>query len=68
MSAKDESTLSEKIAELEKLVAWFEGEDFVIEEAMERFEVAKKLAENIEVSLQGLKNDIQVIKKDFDEK
>jgi len=66
MSEKNE-TVAAKLARLGEMVAWFESDDFVLEEAVERFETARKLADEIEQELAKLKNEIVVLKKKFDE-
>lgn len=66
MSAKNE-TVASKLQKLHELVSWFESDDFVLEEAVQRFQEAEKLANEIESDLQTLKNDIVVLKKRFDE-
>lgn len=65
MSAKDK-TVREKIEELGKLVEWFDGDDFELEVATDKFKAAKTLAEEIEKDLNSLKNDINVVKEQFD--
>jgi exodeoxyribonuclease VII small subunit len=67
MSKQPEKNISEKIAELERVVAWFEGDEFTLEEATETFVTAQKLAASIEEDLTSLKNDIEVVKQKFDE-
>lgn len=65
MSQKS-STIKQKLAELDELVAWFEGEDIEIEQALKKFEQAEKLATDIGKELQSAKNKIEIIKKKFD--
>ena len=60
-------TLNEKIADLDAKVDWFYGEDFSLSEATTKYKEALKLAEDIEQDLQNLKNEIEVIDKDFQE-
>lgn len=67
MSEKSNETVSKKLAKLSDLVAWFESDDFVLEEAIERFKKAQKLADEVEADLSKLKNEITVLKKKFDE-
>lgn len=67
MSEPSNSTISNKLAKLGELVAWFESDDFVLEAAVDRFKEAQKLADDIERDLTELKNDIVVLKKKFDE-
>jgi len=54
------------MVELNGLVSWFQGEEFSLEAAVEKFETAEKLAAEIEHDLQKLKNDITVVKQRFD--
>lgn len=64
--SKENKSVQDKIAELAKLVEWFDSEDFSLEQALEKFHQAEALTETIEGDLKSLKNDIQVIKKKFD--
>lgn len=59
-------TVQQKLTELSELVGWFQGSSFKLEEAVDKFQVAEKLAEEIEKDLTKLKNDITVVKKRFD--
>lgn len=59
-------TVQQKMNELNELVAWFQGDEFVLEKAVDKYKAAEKLAEAIENDLQSIKNDIQVIKQRFD--
>jgi exodeoxyribonuclease VII small subunit len=59
-------TISQKTAELNKMVEWFDSDDFVLEEAIDKYKMAEKLAAEIEQDLSSLKNEIQVVKKKFD--
>jgi exodeoxyribonuclease VII small subunit len=65
--SKENKSIQEKIAELSKLVEWFDSDDFVLETAIDKFKEAESLAETIEGDLKALKNDIQVIKQKFDD-
>lgn len=62
-----EPTISEQITELDTLLAWFDSDDFTIEAAFDRYKEAEKLASAIEQRLLVMKNDINVLKKRFDE-
>ena len=62
----ENKTISEKTAELTKLVEWFDGEDFSLEAALDKYKEAEKLATDIEKDLKTLKNDIQIVKQKFD--
>lgn len=59
--------LNKKMAELDAIVAWFDGEDFKLEEAMENFKKAEKLAEEIRTELAEFKNEIIILKQKFDQ-
>lgn len=63
----DKKTIDSKIKELTELVSWFQGSDFELDKAVERFERAEELAKSIEKELMELKNKIEVVKKRFDE-
>ncbi|USN96341.1 MAG: exodeoxyribonuclease VII small subunit [Candidatus Nomurabacteria bacterium] len=63
--SKSDKTIQEKIEELDKLVAWFEGEDFELEQASTKLKEAAKLATEIERDLEVVANDIQLVKKSF---
>lgn len=66
MSEQNKITIQEKTDKLSELVSWFDGEDFDIELALEKFKAAEKLASEIEGDLMSLKNDVQVLKQKFD--
>lgn len=59
-------TIQEKLSALSELVAWFQGPNFGLEEAVQKYSQAEVLAEEIEKDLTSLKNDIKVVKKKFD--
>ena len=67
MSKQNNLSISEKISQLDKLVAWFDSEDFSIEEAIVRYQQAETLANDIEKDLEAVKENIKVVKKRFDE-
>ena len=52
--------------DLSELIAWFDSDDFALEEAIDRFKAAEKLATEIETDLSSFKNDITVLKQKFD--
>lgn len=66
--SKNNKSIQDKINQLSELVAWFDGDEFELEEALTKFEEAKKLADDIEDSLVKLENEITIVKKDFDAK
>ncbi len=57
--------VSEKITELKTGVDWFYSDDFKLEEASERYKKLTDLAKEIEKDLNEMKNEINVIAKDF---
>lgn len=67
MSTKNNPTVAEKTAKLAELVAWFDSDEFDLEQALDRFKEAEKLAEEIEHDLLKLKNDIEIVKTKFSE-
>jgi exodeoxyribonuclease VII small subunit len=67
MSKNDKETVSEKMIRLQELVAWFESDEFVLEQATEQYAKAAALAEEIEKELNEYKNEIVVLSKRFDQ-
>ena len=65
MSEVNKLTISEKTALLDTLIAWFDSEDFELEQALDKFAEAEKLAAEIEADLLSLKNNIEVVKAKF---
>jgi len=66
MTKNNDTTIQQKIAKLDELVAWFDGEEFTLEAALEKFKEAEGLAKTIEADLSALKNEITVVKQSFD--
>lgn len=67
MSDKNNTTIAEKTLALNELVAWFDGEDFELEQALEMFKKAETLAMEIEHDLTALKNNIEIVKARLEE-
>lgn len=67
MSEKNK-TVEEKMMQLREMVVWFESDDFVLEQASEKFQAAATLAKEIEKDLSELKNTVTVLKQSFEEK
>ena len=65
MSAKNK-TIEEKMKELRDMAAWFESDDFSLTHASEKFEVAAKLAKEIEHDLSEMENTVTVLKQSFE--
>ena len=66
MTAKDKAGIAEKMKQLDEMVAWFDGEDFALEAALDKYKEAKALADEIEHDLTELENTISVIGHQFD--
>lgn len=59
---KNERTnIVEKTKRLNELMSWFDGDDFSLEKAVDKYAEATKLASEIEESLGQLKNKITEI-------
>ena len=66
MSKVNEKTVTQKIAELGEFVAWFESDEFELEQAIAKYKEAEKLADEVEHDLSALKNEVTVLKQKFD--
>ena len=51
-------TFEEKIAKIERETAWFEGDDFVLEKAIEKYKEIIALVAEVEKELTELENTI----------
>ena len=58
-------SLNQKIEKLDGEVEWFYSDDFKLEEAVDKYKTATKLAKEIEKDLADLKNEIEVLTEDF---
>ena len=54
-----------KIEQLNQNLEWFYGDDLRLEDAAKKYQEAAELAKDIEQELETLKNQIEVISKDF---
>lgn len=63
--SKSEPTVQEKMAKLDALLSWFNGDDFALEQATAKLQEAKLLAGDIEKSLTTLENEITIVKQSF---
>jgi len=61
----EEMSLNQKIEKLDAEVEWFYSDEFKLEEAIEKYKFANKLAKEIEEDLTKLKNEIEVLSEDF---
>jgi exonuclease VII small subunit len=58
---KNSMTIEDKIKQLEGQVSWFDSDDFKIEQAIEKYNQAKVLAQDITNDIDQMKNEITVI-------
>lgn len=58
-------SLNNKIERLDAEVEWFYSDEFKLDEAMDKYRQATKLAKDIEKDLNKLKNEIEVLSEDF---
>ena len=65
MSVKKDTSIAEKMEQLEALLGWFESEEITVEEAIEKYGQALKLSQELESQLKDAKNQVEVIKKKF---
>ena len=64
----EKMSLIQKIENLDKKAEWFYSDDFNLEEAVNNYKDAVKLAKEIEKDLDNLKNEIEVLAEDFSKK
>ncbi len=70
MSKKvEQETVSVKddLARLSEMIAWFQSDEFSLEQAVPMYKEAEAVAEKIESNLSALKNEITVIRQKFDQ-
>ncbi len=58
-------TIQDKINALDGLVAWFQSDDFQLEEATATLKKAAELADDIEKELKFIENEVVDVKKSF---
>lgn len=61
----EKMSLNNKIERLDAEVEWFYSDEFKLDEAMDKYRQATKLAKDIEKDLNKLKNEIEVLSEDF---
>jgi hypothetical protein len=61
----NEKTIEQMMAELNERIAWFQGEEFNLDEVKQRFIEARQLAKDITAALDDMQHDITVLSKDF---
>ncbi len=65
-AAKNDKPLSDQLRQLDELIAWFDHDDFDLDEALKKFDEGVKLTSTIEERLQKLENKITVLRERFD--
>lgn len=58
-------SLNQKIEKLDTEVEWFYSDDFKLDDAIDKYKSATKLAKEIEKDLKELKNEIEILSEDF---
>ena len=61
----NEKTIEQMMAELNERIAWFQSEDFNLDEAKQRFIEARQLAKDITAALDDMQHEITVLSEDF---
>ena len=61
----NDMTIEQMMAELNERIAWFQGDDFNLDEAKQRFIEARELSKKITATLEDVRHDIEVLSEDF---
>ena len=61
----NEKTIEQMMAELNERIAWFQSEEFNLDEAKQRFIEARQLAKDITAALDVMQHEITVLSEDF---
>lgn len=61
----NDMTIEQMMAELNERIAWFQGDDFNLDEAKQRFIEARELSKKITATLEDMRHDIKVLSEDF---
>ena len=63
----NDKTIEQMMTELNERIAWFQGDDFNLDEAKQRFVEARELAEKITAVLDDMQHEIEILREDFSE-
>lgn len=63
-NSKSTPTITEKLVQLDASIEWFYSDDFSLDQALDKYQSAAKLAAEVEQDLSELKNKIEVL-EDF---
>ncbi len=61
----NDMTIEQMMAELNERIAWFQGDDFNLDEAKQRFIEARELSKKITATLEDMRHDVEVLSEDF---
>ena len=61
----NDMTIEQMMAELSERIAWFQGDDFNLDEAKQRFIEARELSKKITATLEDMRHDIEVLSENF---
>ena len=61
----NDMTIEQMMAELNERIAWFQSDDFNLDEAKQRFIEARELSKKITATLEDMRHDIEVLSEDF---
>ena len=64
-TSTEKLTINQKLEQLDQQIEWFYGEDFSLEQAAEKYQCAATAAKEIESDLSEIKNQIEIIDRDF---
>lgn len=54
-------SIEKQLSDLDAAVEWFYSDDFLLDEALDKYKSATTLAKEIEANLDHLKNEVKVI-------
>ena len=63
----NDMTIEQMMAELNEQIAWFQGDDFNLDEAKQRFIEARELSKKITATLEDMRHDIEVLNEVLNE-
>lgn len=61
----NDMTIEQMMTELNERIAWFQEDDFNLDEAKQRFIEARELSKKITATLEDMRHDIEVLSEDF---
>ena len=61
----NDMTIEQMMAELNERIAWFQGDDFNLDEAKQRFIEARELSKKITATLEDMRHDVEVLSENF---